>query len=127
MNLHNIAGPIVAAVNPWTSGQYFKSKGSTTASDGRRSPVFAPAVAVTIQMQPMAYGDLKMVEGLNLSGEQRVMYVNGDWAGVQRPDVSGGDKVTLADGTIWLIVQELESWNSTAGWSKVLVTRQNGS
>lgn len=126
MNLHNIAGAIVAAINPWTSGRYFQANGSTTAGDGKRTPTYLPALPVTVQMQALSWKDTQMLDSINLAGERRAMYVNGDWQSIARPDLRGGDKIVLADGTTWLIVQNLENWNATAGWSKVAVTRQNG-
>lgn len=126
MNLHNIASPLVAAVNPWTTGLYFKSNGSATGADGKRTPTYLPALSVTIQMQALSWKDTQMLDSVNLAGERRAMYVNGDWQSIERPDLRGGDKIVLSDGTAWLIVQNLENWNATAGWSKVAVTRQNG-
>lgn len=127
MNLNAIAGGIVAAVNPWVSGQYRQSNGSTTAADGTRTPAYLPAVDVAIQMQMLSFKDLQQVQGLNQNGEKRAMYVDGDWRGVSRPDLRGGDLITLdADGTVWLVTQVLENWFSTGGWAKVAVTKQNG-
>lgn len=124
MNLHAIAGAYVAAVNPWTIAQYRQSTGSTTAIDGKRTPTYAPAVSVLTQMQALTAEDLAQLSGLNVQGEKRALYVTGDWKGVDRPDMRGGDLFTLADGSTWLVAQVLENWFSMSGWAKVAATRQ---
>jgi len=124
MNLNNIVGSVISAVNPWVSGVYQKSSGYTTAADGSRTPTYTASVNVSIQMQALSYQDLKQLDGLNIAGEKHAMYINGDWQSVARPDGKGGDYLTLADGTKWLIVFVLENWYGTAGWCKCAVTRQ---
>ena len=124
MNLHGIASSYVATVNPWVSGQYRQSTGYTTNADGSRSPSYASAVSVQIQMQALTFKDLTQLSGVNLNGEARAMYINGLIEGVDRPSQRGGDIITLADGSIWLVAHVLENWNATAGWTKVAVTRQ---
>lgn len=128
MNLHNIVAPCVSAVNPWTSGLYQASAGYTTNLDGSRAPAYADAIGVEIQMQALSYRDLQQISGLNLNGEARAMYINGNFVGVDRAADRGGDLITLpVDGTVWLIVHVLENWNTTSGWTKFAVTKQNGS
>jgi len=124
MNLHNIVGPIVGAVNPYVLGQYRQSAGSITNPDGSRTPSFTNPVTVQIQMQSLTYKDLIQLEGVNMNGEKHAMYISGDWEGVSRPDSKGGDLVTLKDGTIWMVVQILENWVTADGWVKVAVTQQ---
>lgn len=124
MNLNAIVGQIVAAVNPWTTAQYQQSTGSTTAPSGRRAPAYAAAVPVRVQMQALSYKDLLQTHGLNLNGEKRAFYVDGDWKGVSRPDMRGGDLIALEDGRVWLIAQVLENWHDNDGWCKVAATLQ---
>jgi len=125
MNLHAIAGPCVATINPFVAGQYQQSNGYTTSPDGKRVPAYLPAVSVQIQKQPMTYKDLMQVDGLNLNGEKAAFYINGDWQGVSRSANKGGDLITLPNGTVWLVVMLLENWSEMDGWSKVAVTLQN--
>jgi hypothetical protein len=125
LNLHAIVGPIVAAVNPWVSATIQVSTGSTTDAAGKRGPSYAAPVPVQVQMQSLTYQDLVQISGMNIQGERRAMYVNGNWAGVVRPDGKGGDLITLEkDGSVWLVAQVLENWYGTDGWVKVCVTRQ---
>lgn len=126
MNLHNIISSAISAVNPFITGSFLVSNGYTTTSSGKRVPSYNTPINVQIQMQALSFDELKQVDGLNIQGEKRAMYVNGDFAGVQRPDNQGGDLITLPDGSKWLIVLVLENWNTTAGWTKFAVTRQMG-
>ncbi|WP_429322567.1 hypothetical protein [Paraburkholderia sp. GAS448] len=64
------------------------------------------------------------LDGLNLQGERRALYLDGNWQGVLRAEVKGGDLVTLPDSSLWLIAHVLENWRMTSGWCKVAVTRQ---
>lgn len=125
MNLHNIVAPCIAAVNPWITASIQSSIGYTTSPDGTQLPAYSQAVTVQVQMQALQYDDLKQLSGLNIQGERRAMYINGNWGGVIRPDGKGGDVITLPDGSIWLVVLVLENWAATSGWCKVAVTRQN--
>ena len=124
MNLNAIAASVVAAVNPWSTASYQQSTGSTTADSGRRTPTYSTAVPVRCQVQALTFKDLAQIQGLNLNGEKRAIYVDGDWRGVSRPDVRGGDLITLEDSRVWLVVQVLENWHDTDGWCKVAVTLQ---
>jgi hypothetical protein len=125
LNLSHIAGAYVSAVNPWITGQYQKSTGYSTDPSGERIPSYTAAVPLTIQMQAMTSGDLRQVSGLNLNGELRAMYCNGAIEGVDRPQSLGGDMITLPDASIWLVAKVLENWNTTSGWTKFCVVRQN--
>ncbi|CAE6857257.1 hypothetical protein R75461_07782 [Paraburkholderia nemoris] len=101
------------------------SAGYTTAADGKRTPLYAPAVPVLAQMQSLQFRDLVQLDGLNLQGERRALYLNGNWQGVLRPEVKGGDLVTLPDASLWLIALVLENWWLTDSWCKVAITRQS--
>lgn len=125
MNLNAIAAGAVAVVNPPVIAQYRQSTGFTTDDDGTQIPTYADPDEPTVQVQPMSYRDLQQVQGLNLNGQKRAIYVNGNWRGVSRASQQGGDLITMPDGTVWMVVQELEDWFATAGWSKVAVTLQN--
>jgi len=126
MNLHQIVSGAVSAINPWVTASIQMSAGYTTAADGSRAPAYAPAVSVQVQAQALTYKDLMQIDGLNLNGEKKALYINGNWEGVSRPDGKGGDLITMPDGSIWLIAQVLENWGDTDGWVKVAVVKQDG-
>ena len=126
MNLHAIAGPIVSTVNPSIIVSIQMSTGYQTNADGTRTPTYAPAVAVLAQVQPETWRDIQQMDGLNLQGTRKSMYINGNTQGLIRVNVQGGDLVTFPDGSIWLVAQTLEDFNLTAGWTKAAITLQNG-
>jgi hypothetical protein len=124
VNLHGIAGPCVAAVNPWVTVSIAASAGYATAPDGKRTPAYADPVSMFAQAQPLTFRDLAQLDGLNLQGERRALYLNGNWNGIVRSEVKGGDLVTLPDDSLWLVALVLENWWLTDGWCKCAVTRQ---
>lgn len=124
MNLHNMAAGAVSIVNPFITASIQRSTGYTTSGSGKRIPTYATAVSVQVQMQALQYNDLVQLDGLNIQGERHAMYLNGNWGGVVRADGTGGDLITLPDGTIWLVVLVLENWAVLNGWTKIAVTRQ---
>jgi hypothetical protein len=125
VNLHQIAAPYVSKVNPWVIGQWQQSLGSQQNASGKRAPTYSPPLSVQIQMQALQWKDVQQIQGLNLQGVREAMYITGNIQGVSRPDVKGGDLITLPDGKIFLVAVVLENWSETAGWTKVGVTQQN--
>lgn len=87
----------------------------------------ATSMILVAQVQPLSGRDLRQVEGLNLGGELRKLYVSGDLNGTVRVELKGGDLITLPSGQVWLINQQLEGWSETAGWTSAVMTLQNGS
>lgn len=80
---------------------------------------------IIAQVQPLSNRDLQQLDGLNLGGQKLAIYTNGAVNAVVRYLLKGGDLVTLPDGTTWLIVQQIEDFDRTAGWSKAAMTLQN--
>jgi hypothetical protein len=124
MNLHRIASRAVGRVNPMLTVSIASSSGYTTNPDGTRGPGYAAPVTMQAQVQSLTSNDLSQLDGLNLQGEKRAIYLNGNWNGTVRPDGKGGDIITLPDGTTWLAVQPLENWGGPEGWVKLCITRQ---
>lgn len=131
MNLHSIVAPLVSAVNPMVPCSVQVSLGSAVDTSYNRVPAYAAAVTIEGQVQSLTFRDLQQMEGLNLQGTRRAIYLLGDVEGLVRVDNKGGDLITLPDNTVWLVAMVLESWlqNNPAtdpGWVKVAVTLQNG-
>jgi hypothetical protein len=124
LNLNAVVGPYVATVNPWTTVVILPSAGYTTNSDGTRVPTYGSPVTMQAQVQSLTYNDTFQLDGLNLNGERRAIYLNGNWDSVARPDQTGGDLVTFPDGSVWLVVLVLENWSDESGWVKLACTRQ---
>lgn len=128
MNLHAIASPFVAVVNPMVLVTVRISSGLTTAADGSRTPTYATSYQAQAQVQAMTSRDLRQVSGLNLQGTLVGIYLLGDIEGVVRPLVKGGDLITFPDGSVYLVTVALENWGATPAeqWSKLACTLQNG-
>lgn len=114
MNLHGIAGPVIAAVNPMIPVGLKISLGqSLPAPDGTLVPRYSDEISVTGQIQPVTWGDLQMLDGINLGGVRWKIYLHGEINGVVRPEKKGGDIVIVRGGRHqgeWLTVQVLEQF-----------------
>jgi len=91
------------------------------------SEAMTTALTLLADIQALSTKDLRQIDGLNLQGTLRAIYLNGAVAGLVRPTQQGGDIITFPDGTVWLVNQVLEPWSLTAGWCKAICTLQNGS
>jgi hypothetical protein len=123
MNLRGIANGATRAINPNTAATVRVSDGSTTNPDGSRVPKFAE-IPVTAQVQALQYDDLVHLDGQNIQGVRRAIYLNGEIDGINRINKKGGDIVTIKKGPnagSWLVALVLEQW---ANWCKVAVTLQ---
>ena len=124
MNLRGIANGATRAINPNIAATVQVSDGSTTNPDGSRVPKFAE-IPFTAQVQALQYNDMVHLDGLNIQGIRRAIYLNGSIDGINRINKKGGDLVKIAKGAnagTWLVALVLESW---ANWCKVAVTLQN--
>lgn len=128
MNLHSIVAPMIGAVNPFINVVLQVSTGiSTIGADGTPAPAYATPVTISAQIQPLSYKELERFDALNLNGDKRAIYANGNIDGIERVALKGGDLITFPDGTVWLVVINFEGWNLTAGWTKAGIVLQNGS
>lgn len=126
-NLRALANSRTTTVNPNTIATLRRSSGSTIRPGGVRVPEYSES-QVSVQVQALSFGDLQQIDGLNIQGVRRALYVNGAVAGVIRAAEKGGDLIvfppgTLPEGDTWLIVHVLEPWSQ---WSKFVITLQNG-
>lgn len=123
MNLHAIVSGVIAAVNPTVFCTLQMSVGFSVAPDGSQVPQYATFANVPCQIQALSYQDLQHIDGLNIQGTRRAVYINGNWEGLNRATNKGGDLLTTPDGTVWLVAMVLEHWPD---WTKVVVTQQDG-
>ena len=127
MNLHALASGAIGLVNPHVAVTIRVSTGYITSPDGTRVPTYTDLTGITAQIQNFTFGDLQQLDGLNLQGEKRKIYLNGRYDGVSRTRGTGGDLIIYPDGdtwpfgTTWLISQTLEQWPD---WVCVAVTQQ---
>ena len=120
MDLRGIANSVASSVNPNVSVSVRRSTGYTVGAGYKQVPSYAAAVVGPAQVQALDGNDLKQLDGLNIQGTMRAIYLRGALAGVIRPEGTGGDLVTIA-GEVWLVVKVLESWPS---WTKAAIVLQ---
>lgn len=63
---------------------------------------------------------MQHVDGLNIQGLAKVIYVNGNYFSVQRELEQGGD-IFVIGSEQWLVVEPLELWPD---WSRLVVVLQ---
>lgn len=120
MNLNSIANAATSAVNPNIQATLSAATGYTTAQNGTQMPTYATAVPATIQVQQLSTKDLAQIDSMNIQGDTRKVYLNGNWNGIVRPDSKGGDLMTFS-GQNWKILTVTEQWPE---WTAVIVVRQ---
>lgn len=124
MNLHGIVANVVSAVNPLIVLSIRTSSGYTTNANGKQVPTYNPAVLVYGQVQSLTAGEIQQMDGMNVQGVRRAIYISGQIDGLIRPNRQGGDLITTPNGQVWLVVVIDEYWED---WCKALVVLQNSS
>ena len=120
MNLHGFVASAIGSINPQIAITILCSTGYTTMPDSKRTPTYAPPLQIFAQVQELTSDDLRRVDGLNIQGESRAVYLNGSAAGVVRSEGRGGDLMQFY-GKTWLVTKVVERWPD---WCKVIVTLQ---
>ena len=127
MDLRGIANGVTSTVNPNQTVTVLRSTGFTTGAGAKQVPSYAAPVSGPAQIQALDADDIKQLDGLNIQGTIRAIYLRGTLAGVVRPNQTGGDLVTIAApapvalrGT-WLVVKVLEGWPT---WTKAAIVLQ---
>jgi hypothetical protein len=125
VNLRGIVNGAIQGINSDTVVTWVQNSGYTTAADGTRTPSLT-STQVNANVQPLSGTDLRHVDGLNIQGVMRSVYLYGDVEGIVRADGKGGDVLQFPQvpgGTVhnWLVTQVMEVWTS---WCRVIVTLQ---
>jgi hypothetical protein len=123
MDLRGIANGVSNAVNPNIIVTVTRSTGYTIGAGLKQVPSYAPGVSGPAQVQALDNAELKQLDGLNMQGVLRAIYLRGALAGVIRADSAGGDLIAF-NGQTWLVVKVLESWPQ---WTKAAINLQVGS
>lgn len=121
INLHALARPLITAVNPDQPVVVLQSAGFAV-QDYEQHPLWAPAVRVMAQPQPVPDRALQFLLQQRQNTIWQDFYLFGDWQGLSRASERGGDLVYW-DGYEWQVDQVLERWAPSAGWSKVRCVR----
>ncbi len=131
MNLHAIVSGAIGTVNPFVTATIQRSNGEyTTLPDGSRVPSYGDSITASVQVQALTADEIKHLDGLNIQGVRRAIYLTGAVASLVRDQNEGGDLIQFAAGTfpegdVWLIAIVLEAW-SQSNWVKAAITLQNG-
>ncbi len=122
MDLRGIANGVTTTVNPNETVTVLRSTGFTTGAGAKQVPSYAAPVSGPAQIQALDADDIKQLDGLNIQGTIRAIYLRGTLAGVVRPNQTGGDLVKRKnDSETWLVVKVLESWPD---WTKAAIVMQ---
>lgn len=122
MDLRGIANSVTSTVNPNETVTVLRSTGYTTGSGARQVPSYADPVSGPAQLQALSTSDVAQLDGLNIQGVIKAIYLRGALAGVVRPDGTGGDIIQIGDpAKNWLVVRVLENWPN---WTKAAIVLQ---
>lgn len=121
MDLRTISNQVSSVINANIPVTIRKSTGYTIDTNSRKQiPAYAADVTGYGQLQALDGDDLKQLDGLNIQGTVKALYLRGVLAGVVRPDSKGGDIILIA-GRTWLTVKVLEGWSD---WTKIAIRLQ---
>lgn len=119
MNLHQIVSGAIGSVNPFIPIVIKRSVDYTTNVDGTQVPTYR-ILRTTGQVQAMSGTEILRLNALNIQGVMFKVYLNGNYDGVVRPKLKGGDLFIFKCQT-WLVVHVLENWPD---WTSVAVVLQ---
>ena len=125
MDLLGMTSGAVGMVNPRVPLVVQVSRGSTKNDAFEPVPLYEPPITLMGQVQPLEWRDIQMIDGLNLQGTRRKIYLFGAFEGIVRVDRKGGDLITDPKGNIWLVAVVAEHWENQ--WCAVIATLQNES
>ncbi len=132
INLHALVAPAISILNTPIPGSWLAASGYTTAGDGARAETYASPVMADVQVQALAGTELELVDGLNIQGEKRAFFMNGNVRGQDRVTKAGGDLIKFAatadvpasiQDSTWLVIMVLETWDGP-GWCRFAGVRQ---
>ena len=103
----------------------------TATGTGKLIPSYSTTTGLVMQVQAVSGDELRHVDGLNIQGIYRAVYINGRIEGADRPGMKGGDLLMIPTGLTatppamdtWLVKEVMEPWDA-AGWCKALVVLQ---
>lgn len=122
MDLRGIANSVSSTINPNETVTVLRSTGFTTGAGAKQVPSYAAPVTGPAQVQALSSDDIRQLDGLNIQGTMRAIYLRGELAGVIRPNQTGGDIVKRKSGAeTWLVVKVLENWPD---WTKAVICLQ---
>ena len=130
LNLHALAGAAIRGLHPECSATLYQSAGQITKGDGSIKGIYAPGLAVSLQMQSDGAESLIPVNRSGAAEVSRSFYLFSAQglarrlAGILRPLSRNGDMLLLEDASWWLVTAVPEDF-SRAGWVRVRALLQS--
>ena len=121
MSLHDLVANAISGINPMMTCQWYKNTGTSSAAGGIVTPTYNTPLAISCQVQQLTAADIKHIQDQNLSGISRKVWCDQILTGIDRAAGLGGDRLILPDGTIYLVVQVIETWPD---WCSALLQKQ---
>jgi hypothetical protein len=127
MDLHGLVSGAIGSVNPFIPATLKVSTGYVTDDAGKRTETYSTYDGMSAQVQPLQWRDLAQIDGLNLNGTRRKIYLKGEAEAIVRVSRKGGDLIVISGGVdagTYLVAQVAEQWPD---WCSVYATMQDGS
>lgn len=128
VNVRAIANRATSAINPNVLTSVQKCVGYSSGAGYHRTPDYAPAVPVVMQVQALTAKDLQHLDSMNIQGAEHAVFTDSVLTPVDRANQTGGDLVEFTNPAtairnVWLVIAILESWG-TAGWGRYALCKQ---
>jgi hypothetical protein len=123
IDLRSIANTAIQPINQDIMVDVWASTGYSIGPGLKQIPSYAAPLTLPAQIQALSNDELRQIDGLNISGVSKAIYIKGDLRGIVKPDSLGGDLVKWS-GKTWLVVKVLESWPT---WTKCVLIYQGTS
>jgi hypothetical protein len=120
INVRGLANNIANVINDNCPVTILRSDGYTIGDGRKQIPKYEYPISGNAQVQALDHADLKQLQGLNMEGVYRAIYLCGSLHGVIRKTGEGGDLVKYNNQT-WLITKILETWPT---WTKAVICLQ---
>ena len=122
VNVRALANRMTSRINPNLSIGWWEYAAISVNADGSQVPSYAPRQTILAQVQALGKKSIDHLASLNISNCEREVYANVHFQATDRKEQTGGD-ILYFENRYWLVEAVLEGW-TTAGWSRVAVSRQ---
>lgn len=120
INVRSLVNPATNNINTNSDVVILRSIGFTVGAGRKQVPKYDYPLAGKAQVQALDHADLEKLQGLNLQGVYRAIYLTGKMHGVIRKEGLGGDLIKYNEQT-WLVAKILETWPT---WTKAAICLQ---
>jgi hypothetical protein len=119
MDVRAIANTLIQPVNQDAQITIRHSDGYTIGAGRKQVPQYTEVTGIA-QVQALDGKSLQKLNGLNIQGVARALYLSGELRSAIRVDGTGGDLIIYNNKT-WLVATVLETWPT---WTKVAIVEQ---